>query len=88
LAAERDRNAQMTRQLEEVRHRMARIEAYTDELERTLKLASAEIWGQGTSTAQHLASAQRSLEDLRGELQRLNRSSSGERQQKDPASAR
>jgi hypothetical protein len=74
-AALRERSRALEAELARVGRRLATVEGYAEELDRTLKLASAEIWGQGTSTAQHLSTAQRLLGNMRAEIQHLHQGS-------------
>lgn len=50
---------------------VAGIQSRIEELDRTLNLASAEIWGDGSPTSARLAMARRNLESIRTEMEGL-----------------
>lgn len=50
---------------------VAGIQSRIEELDRTLTMASAEIWGDGSPTSARLATAQRALASLRTEVEGL-----------------
>lgn len=50
---------------------VAGIQSRIEELDRTLNLASAEIWGDGSPTSARLAMARRNLESIRSEIDGL-----------------
>ena len=50
---------------------VAGIQSRIEELDRTLNMASAEIWGDGSPTSARLATAQRSLASIRTEVEGL-----------------
>ena len=50
---------------------VAGIQSHVEDLDRNLNRASAEIWGDGSSTGAHLATARRTLDALQAEMDAL-----------------
>jgi outer membrane murein-binding lipoprotein Lpp len=75
LQAQREELNQLRSKLAADRQRIQRtvvaIELYVEDLDRTLDRASAEIWGDGSSTGAHLSTARRSLDSLEAEVNSL-----------------
>jgi chromosome segregation ATPase len=75
LRAQRQELNQLRSKLDADRQRIQRavlsIESYAEDLDRTLDQASAEIWGDGSSTGALLSTARRSLDSLQAEVNAL-----------------
>ncbi len=75
LQAQRDELSQLRSQLDADRRRIHRsitaIQSHVEDLNRSLKLASAEIWGDGSSTGSLLSTALSSLAAMRVEVDAL-----------------
>lgn len=77
LEVQRRQLVQLQSQLTAERERLSRlattIQSRVEELDRTLNLASTEIWGDGSSTGSHLSTAKRTLDSLQAEVDDLVR---------------
>lgn len=75
LQAQREELNQLRSELDAERRRIQRsitvIQSHVDDLNRSLKLASAEIWGDGSSTGSLLSTALRTLTSVQAEIDAL-----------------
>ena len=75
LRVQREELNRMRSELDADRQRLyrsiAKIQSRMEDLDRTLKMASAEIWGDGSSTGARLSTAQHTLASLHAEVDAL-----------------
>jgi len=75
LRVQREELNRLRSELDADRQRIYRsirvIQSHVEDLNRTLKLASAEIWGDGSSTGSLLSTALRSLDSMQVEVDAL-----------------
>jgi len=75
LRAQRDELQQLKSKLEAERQHVYRavtgVQAQIADLDHVLKMASAEIWGDGSSTGSRLMTAQRTLTSIQAEVDAL-----------------